>query len=152
RVCVRLTYTKRGRARFIGSLELTTLFYRAARRARLPLAFTQGHHPMPRFAFGPALPMGMESDCEFLDIDLVEPLDAGAVHVALQGQLPEGMTIIAAETVPLRGSSISASISAFRYRIELGAVIRQSDAAHIRSRLDAFIDAADFPLRKHSKG
>ena len=35
---------------------------RAARRARLPMAFSQGHHPLPRLAFGPALPLGAESE------------------------------------------------------------------------------------------
>jgi radical SAM family uncharacterized protein/radical SAM-linked protein len=150
--CIRLTYTKLERARFIGSLELTTLFYRAARRAGLPLAFTQGHHPMPRFAFGPALPMGMESDCEFLDIDLVEPLAADLVHAGLQGQLPDGMTITAAETIPLRSPSIAASISAFRYRIDARELVRRAGAAHIADRLAAFTQAVEFPLRKHSKG
>src|SRR5262249_42886248 len=77
---IRLIHTKLGSARFIGNLELTTLFYRAARRARLPLAFSQGHHPLPRFAFGPALPLGLESTCEYVDVDLVESLGAATVR------------------------------------------------------------------------
>ena len=42
------------------------MFARAIRRARLPIAYSQGFHPLPRFSFGPALPLGVESEEEFL--------------------------------------------------------------------------------------
>ena len=149
---IRLTYTKLGRARFIGSLELTTLFHRAARRAGLPIAFSQGYHPLPRFAFGPALPLGVESRGEFVDIDLTEPLSADAVRERLNAQLPEGMCIIAAESIALRGTSISAQIAAFRYQVDVRHLINGDGGAHFRERLAAFCDARDFQLIKHAKG
>ena len=40
-------------ARFIGTRELGTVFARAARRARLPVAFSRGHHPLPRLVVRP---------------------------------------------------------------------------------------------------
>ncbi len=149
---VRLSYSKLGLARFIGSLELTTLFYRAARRADLPLAFSQGYHPLPRFAFGPALPVGVESSCEFLDIDLTTPLDAAGVREALRTQLPEGMTITAAQTVSLKSPSITASIVAFRYRVDLHTLMTNGNHAVISDRIAAFTQADDVPMRKHAKG
>lgn len=149
---VRLTYTKLGRTRFIGSLELTTLFHRAARRAGLPIAFSQGYHPLPRFAFGPGLPVGVESDGEFVDLDLTEPLSARAVHERLDGQFPEGMRIVAAHSVPLRGQSIGAQITAFRYRIDVQHLINGDAGAHFRERIAAFCDASEFLLTKHAKG
>jgi radical SAM family uncharacterized protein/radical SAM-linked protein len=149
---VRLTYTKLGAARFIGNLELTTLFYRAARRAGLPLAFSQGHHPLPRFAFGPALPMGIESHCEFLDIDLVEPLSAGNVRDALNAQLPEGMAIVAAETITLRFPSVSSLVAAFRYRIDVDALVTSDGGIEVRERITAFKQAANVPITKYAKG
>jgi radical SAM family uncharacterized protein/radical SAM-linked protein len=149
---VRLSYTKLGPARFIGSLELTTLFYRAARRARLPLAFSQGHHPLPRFAFGPALPVGVESRCELLDIDLVEPVRADDVRAALDGQLSDGMTILAAETVPVRSPSIALLIAAFRYHVDVSGLVNGNSGADIRSRIAAFHQSVDFPVQKHAKG
>src|SRR5581483_4384057 len=44
----RLRYRKVGPARFIGTRELGNVFLRAARRAVLPIAFSHGHHPLPR--------------------------------------------------------------------------------------------------------
>jgi radical SAM family uncharacterized protein/radical SAM-linked protein len=149
---VRLTYTKLGRARFIGTVELTTLFYRAARRARLPIAFSNGYHPLPRFAFGPALPMGVESSGELVDIDLTQPLSAGEVGERVGAQLPEGMHIVAAESVPLRGQSIATRIAAFRYRVDTRHLVNGDGGAHFRARIAAFCAASEFPLTKHAKG
>jgi radical SAM family uncharacterized protein/radical SAM-linked protein len=151
---IRLTYTKLGRARFIGSLELTMLFYRAARRAGLPLAFSQGHHPLPRLSFGPALPVGVESLCEMVDVGLLEPLSAATVRSALNVQLPEGMEILAAEPVGTRAPSIVSSIAALRYHIDVKDFVSTAspgDAA-IRSRIAAFNAAAHFPVAKWMKG
>lgn len=152
RTRTRLTYTKLGRARFIGSLELTTLFYRAARRAGLPLAFSQGHHPLPRFAFGPALPVGVESECEMVDIDLLEAWSAADVRAALSGELPEGMTILAAATVSTHAPSIASSIAASRYEIDVNGLRNGNGAGAIRARIAAFNQAADFPVTKFVKG
>src|SRR5262249_13102112 len=58
---VRPRYRKVGPARFTGTRELSTTSLRAARRARLPVAFSRGHHPLPRLSFGPALPVGVSS-------------------------------------------------------------------------------------------
>ena len=118
-VRIRLMYGKHAHARFIGNLELATVFYRAARRARLPLAFSRGYHPFPRIAFGPALPLGVESECEFLDLDLVAAMTPDAVRAALAIQLPDGIRIGAAHSVPLRGPSIASQIAAFRYQVDL---------------------------------
>jgi len=149
---VRLTYTKLGRARFIGSLELTTLFHRAARRAGLPIAFSQGYHPLPRFAFGPALPVGVESHGEFVDLDLTEPFSAEVVRAQLDGQFPDGMRIVDAQSVPLRGKSIGAQIAAFSYRVDVRHLINGDGGAHFRARIAAFCEASDFSLTKHAKG
>lgn len=149
---IRLTYTKRRRARFIGNLELTTLFYRAVRRARLPIAFSQGYHPLPRFAFGPALPLGAESDGELVDIDLVEAHDAESVRLALDAQLPDGMRIVAAETIQRRTPSIASQITAFRYHVDVSALIGGDGDVALRQCIAAFHDASNFPLVKRTKG
>jgi radical SAM family uncharacterized protein/radical SAM-linked protein len=149
---IRLTYTKLGRARFIGTVELTTLFYRAARRAGLPIAFSQGYHPLPRFAFGPALPVGVESNGELVDIDLTQPLGVDEVRERLGAQLPEGMRIVAAESVPLRGRSIAMRIAAFRYRVDTRHLVNGDGGVHFRERVAAFCAASEFPFTKHAKG
>ncbi|MBN1872216.1 MAG: DUF2344 domain-containing protein, partial [Candidatus Omnitrophica bacterium] len=50
-----ITLEKKGTMRFISHLDLLRLFQRAARRARLPLKFSQGFSPHPKIKIEPAL-------------------------------------------------------------------------------------------------
>jgi radical SAM-linked protein len=54
-------YSRLGKSRFFGQLEMAAAFERAIRRAGLPAAFSKGHHPHPKISFGEALPLGMET-------------------------------------------------------------------------------------------
>lgn len=90
----RLTYSRLGEARFLSHLELMQVFFRAFRRAKLPLHFSQGFNPSPRVSFSPALPLGTESRCENLWVDLKEPLaDPVDFKSRFNRQLPPGIAL-----------------------------------------------------------
>ncbi len=72
---VRLRFSKRGKVRFVGHRDIARAFERAFRIVGLPLAFTQGFSPRPKVSFGLALTVGAESDAEYLDVELTEPVD-----------------------------------------------------------------------------
>ena len=90
---VRLRFSKHGKVRFVGHRDLARTFERAFRVAALPLAFTQGFSPRPKVSLGLALGVGHESDAEYLDLELVEPIDVDALAGALAGALPEGVEV-----------------------------------------------------------
>jgi len=56
---IRIHFAKRGPALFVPHVDLPILFARAARRAGIPMEYTQGFTPRPRTAFGPPLPVGV---------------------------------------------------------------------------------------------
>jgi radical SAM family uncharacterized protein/radical SAM-linked protein len=99
----RIWYAKLGPAGYLSQLELQKLFERAFRRADLPLAFSGGFHPLPLLSFGRALPVGVESREEWLNIMLREEWTGQAVFRALEGLMPEGMSILRVEELPLTG-------------------------------------------------
>jgi hypothetical protein len=59
-----MMYEKVGPARFISHLDLLRTFGRAARRAGLPLAFTQGFNPHPKITFAAPLAVGISGEAE----------------------------------------------------------------------------------------
>ncbi len=132
---VRVKYTKFGRARFVGSVELTNIFYRAIRRAHLPVAFTQGHHPLPKVSFGPALPFGIESNCELADLYLVEAVDPGALTQHLNKEMPTGIVVVGAWEVPLNDASLGKRIVGARYAVDLTKVIEQRGLSWTLNRI-----------------
>jgi radical SAM family uncharacterized protein/radical SAM-linked protein len=118
RAHVRVRYAKQGRLVALSHLELMHTLLRSVRRAGLPVAFSQGFHPKPRVSFGPALPVGVESLCEHLDLELVGPADARQVGDRLARELPPGLTVLSAELIDPKAPSISESQRAVHYRAE----------------------------------
>ena len=150
---VRVSYSKLAEARFLGAKETATLFARATRRARLPVAYSQGFHPLPRLSFGPALPLGIESEEEFLDIELTEAVLASVVGRRLDAELPRGFTVSWAQTVDLRDPSIDAGIHGFRYTVSLASLpADKQESAFLAEKLSEFHASPTFPMRKHSRG
>jgi radical SAM family uncharacterized protein len=68
RFCFRLQFTKRGDLKYLGHLELMKIIHRFLRRVRAPFILSQGFSPKIKVSFGHALPLGVESDVEFLDL------------------------------------------------------------------------------------
>lgn len=150
---LRVTYSKLDRARFIGHLELVDVFIRALRRAHIPVAYTQGHHPMPRLRFSPGLPLGVESLCETVDIDLVEMLSPEDVGARLQDSLPEGLAIDTVVELSLRSPSADTQLSAFRYQVQITQLINGDRGAWIDARFADFLATTSFPVvRSTPKG
>ena len=100
----RLVFAKVEEARWLGHLELVNAVYRSLRRAGLPLAMSLGHHPLPRVAFHGALPLGVESLCEIMDVGLAAEVDPGEVVASLNRALPAGVRILTAAGLP-RGAA-----------------------------------------------
>lgn len=112
---LRLQYQKSEQAQFYAHLQLATMFFRAARRKDLPVAFSQGFNPRPKFSFGPPLQLGICSDCEFVDIGFFKPCEPDQIIAALRDALPSGLRVISAGEVPLQSKSLQASIASQQF-------------------------------------
>jgi len=117
RSLLRVRYAKEGVARFLGHLDTVRTFERVVRRAKVPVAYSQGFHPRPRLSFGPPLPLGMESTAEYIDIHLAEPYPRDIV-VALNRTLPEGFRALEARPMFGKTPSLNSVISLATYRVE----------------------------------
>ncbi len=125
---IRLKFRKVGEMRFLSHLELAHLFYRASKRAGLALCFSEGFHPMPRIVFATALPVGMESLSEIVDMECEGEIALPEVVEKLNQSLPPGIQVMEAEEIPLffhRSSLPNWSV----YRIPLGPPLSREEAS-----------------------
>ncbi|MGI6647732.1 MAG: TIGR03936 family radical SAM-associated protein [Bacillota bacterium] len=113
----RIEYSKQGPMAYISHLDLTRTFERAARRAGLPVALSQGYHPHYKFSFGSVLPVGMEGEREYLDMELNGQSAPAEIGQTLQQQMPLGLKIRQVRMVPLEAPSLMALIDIARYAI-----------------------------------
>jgi len=98
----RLTFSKTGAMKYLGHLELVTLFSRAIRRAEIPITYSAGFHPLPKMVFSPPLSVGIESVAEYVDLELRGHMKPQAVLERLNSTLSEGIKILEAIELPTR--------------------------------------------------
>ena len=91
---LRFRVAKTGRAKYISHLDFVRCVQRAIRRSGLPVHYTNGFHPHMEAVFATALPLGMESIGEVLEIRFAEPVEPEAARACLQAALPEGMELL----------------------------------------------------------
>ena len=111
----RISYGKEGRAIAVSHLETITLFTRALRRAGWPVAFTRGFHPKPRLSFSPACPVGIESNCEYIDVQLSRACDDDALFESLARELPDNFPLNDVSTQVGKQKAPSEAITAFGF-------------------------------------
>src|SRR5512143_1845777 len=120
----RITFSKTGALRYVGHLDLQTLWERAARRAGLPLAYSHGFHPQPKITFASALPLGFSSRAEVMDILLQSDVDLADLPRRLEAVLPAGIGILDVEQVNEAEPALQMQVQAAEYEV---AVIKLVD-------------------------
>ena len=87
----RLQFSKTGRARFLSHLDTMRVFRRALTRAQIPVEFSNGFNPHMKISIALPPPLGVESACEMIDIQLEHPV-SGLIE-KLNAALPEGFHV-----------------------------------------------------------
>ena len=116
---MRITFSKFGKARWIGNLDLHRTWARILRRAKVPIAYSQGFNPQPRMQLASALPLGSMSECEILDIWVLESIATVTLQNDLATGLPSGIEVIEIAAVDLKEKSLQSRLRAAEYIIEL---------------------------------
>ena len=126
---LRTRFSKQGKVGWTSHRDVARMWERALRRARLPVAYTEGFSPRPRLSFGLALPTGHTSWAEYLDIDLVDgeigeldpsnPIHARDLTGLLSGFLPNGVEVLGCGVIEPRQGSLQHEVTSCTWLIEL---------------------------------
>lgn len=90
---IRIFYAKTQALRYTGNLDIHKIWERTFRRAKLPLAYSQGYHPQPKLNQACPLPLGMTSRAEIIDLWLDPDLSVEEIKGALEKGVPPGIEI-----------------------------------------------------------
>jgi radical SAM-linked protein len=130
---LRIRFAKRGRLRFTSHRDFQRAFERALRRARVPVAFSQGFTPHPKVSYAGAAPMGAASEAEYLEIAVTEICDPAQMAERLDEALPPGLDIV--EIVEADHESLADRLQASAWKITLPNL----PTATLASAVDAFL-------------
>lgn len=116
---VRIKFSRTGPLRFLSHLDLMTAIIRAFRRADIPVVYSEGFAAHPKISFGPALSVGMESESEYLDVELGHKVGLDKVMSELNAQLPQGIKALDARYLTFKAESLSSAIKRFNYVLSI---------------------------------
>ncbi len=88
-----LIYEKTSSAKYVSHLDFVRMFGRAIRRAKLPIAYSEGFNPHPLLTFALPLSVGYTSECEIIELVFSEDISPDVVMDRLNEVLPEGVRI-----------------------------------------------------------
>ena len=96
----RVKFTKTGKVRFLGHLDVMRYFQKAIRRAALPVAYSEGFSPHQIISFASPLSVGAESVGEYFDVEMRESVDPDALTDSLNAAMAEGFSVLGAVQLP----------------------------------------------------
>jgi radical SAM-linked protein len=143
---VRLTFTKQGALRYTGHLDLHKIIERSIRRARLPLAYSQGYHPQPKINLAAALPLGFSSRAELMDIWLDGDVEDIASN--LQANVPPGLTILDAKPVDVRAPSLQSQVMGAEYEVK---ITKTGSASGLNEKVASVLESESIPRVRRKK-
>ena len=145
---IRITFVKQGALRYTGHLDLHKLWERAARRAQLPLAYSQGFHPQPKMNMAAALPLGFSSRCEVIDIKLEQDIPLDDLPTRLNETLPSGLQVVEVQQVEERAPALQTQVTAAEYEVTLREAVNPRE---LERKIDSVMESKAIPRERRGK-
>ncbi len=102
---------------WVSHLDLLSAMEKALRRSGLPIAYSQGFNPHMQISWGPAHPVGLASDSEYLDLTFKSPAPQDWQEL-LATALPEGLKLVSGREITMPTPALMAEINYAAYRLE----------------------------------
>ena len=146
---LRVKFSKHGVLRFIGHLDVMRYFQKAIRRAGIDIAYSAGFSPHQIMSFAAPLGVGLESNGEYMDIEVHSLTSSKEFVDALNAQMVEGIKVLEARLLPDNAGNAMASVAAASYTV----VFRRGrePVTDLRAALPAFLARDQVLINKETK-
>jgi radical SAM-linked protein len=144
-VKVRVIYTKGDRVRFLGHLDVYRVLRMALKRAKWPVAMSQGFSPKPKLSLYAPLPVGTAGFNEVMDVELSEQVSIDCIFQSFEKEIPSGFQLVSIFEVPDKKDSLEPKITGSLYDVDLGVI----DIGALRTALSTFCQETSVILSIH---
>ena len=91
---LRVRYSKSGSLMFISHLDLNRTMTASFLRSKLPIYYSQGFNPHPKIVFSQPLPVGVSSECEYMDFSVTEDIPCEKITETMNSVMPRGIRFL----------------------------------------------------------
>lgn len=114
---LRVKFKKYGPIRFIGHLDVMRFFQKAIRRVGLDVAYSGGYSPHQIMSFAAPLGVGLESNGEYMDIEVHSITSCQDYQERLNAVSAPGIEITSVIILPEEAGNAMASVAAASYTV-----------------------------------
>ncbi len=147
---IRAKYKKEDDMIFISHLDLQRLLQRAFRRAEINLSYSQGFNPHPKMSYGNALALGVESQGEYVDIEIEDDISVEEFLKRINEELPKGVEFIKGEEITSQTPSLSSQIEYGEYLFNID-LEKPLSKELVKSRVLEFVKSESIMITKKNK-
>ena len=147
---IRVKYKKEDEMIFISHLDLQRLLQRAFRRAKINLSYSEGFNPHPKMSYGHALALGVESQGEYVDIEIEDDIEVKEFLERINEQLPDGIKFVKGQEIDPKTPSLSSIIVYGEYIFNIDLEVPLSKE-FVKSRVLNFVKSKEIIITKKNK-
>jgi radical SAM family uncharacterized protein/radical SAM-linked protein len=148
----RFQYKKVDAGVFITVTDLQNMLLRAFKRAGVRIQYDKGIRPRPKFTMGAALPIGVSSSCELIDITLETSLEPDELIPRLNRFLPEHVAMLTAVKLDVKAPPLPKLVRSLSYQVRLADLAGTGvSPAELQSRVDAINAPGSFLVQRTRK-
>jgi radical SAM-linked protein len=135
---LQIRFGKTGALKYTGNLDVAKIWERVLRRADLPILYSKGFNTRPRIQLASALPLGITSECEYLEVSLREQItdDLDSIAEQLRAVSPAGLDIYQVSDLSIHAPAAATLVHSADYRIRFEDGI---DPADLRARVEQLL-------------
>lgn len=146
---IRIKFRKYGNLKFIGHLDVQRFFQKAVRRAEIDVAYTTGFSPHQIMSFASPLGIGLESNGEYIDMEVHTFTGSNDTVARLNAVSAEGIEILSAKVLPADAGNAMASVAAAGYTVRFRE--GREPSFDWKGQLAAFYAKSSIPIIKETK-
>ena len=146
---LRVKFSKHGLMKYIGHLDCMRYFQKVIRRTGLDIAYSAGFSPHQIMSFAQPLGVGLESEGEYMDIEVKSITSTEETIALLNSSQSEGMKIIDVVKLPEKCGNAMASVAMAEYLVAFREGMEPP--FDILSTIDKFNSSSEIIIEKKTK-
>ncbi len=148
---IRIKFTKSGPLKFIGHLDIMRYFQKAFRRADVDVEYSQGFSPHQLVSFAAPLGVGLTSDSEYMDVQLLSCDTPEEMMNRINAVMAENIQVVNFQVLPDDSKNAMSIVAAADYMVSIKDGYDFMDKESLEDKFDKFYHQETIVINKKTK-
>lgn len=148
---IRIKFNKHGAMKFVGHLDIMRYFQKAMRRADVDIKYSEGFSPHQIMSFAAPLGVGLTSNGEYLDIEVLTTKDSKTMVKQLNEVMAEDIEVLQYRKLDDSSKNAMSIVAAADYTIVFREKAKPEDEAVFWSDFVSFCQRESIKVIKKTK-